>query len=147
MSQFYELYKNLGNEKFSASIGQVAPYFATIFPQFQKFEPGYCEIILPNRKEVHNHIGTVHAIAMCNAAELVAGLTTEISIPSSHRWLPIGMTTQYLALAKTDLIVKTLATGVDWEKIGDIVVPAEAYDQNGVKVFRADITMKTSLKK
>ena len=55
------------------------------------------------RRAVQNHIGTVHAIAMCNLAEMAAGTLTEISIPASMRWLPKGMQVQYLRKAETDV--------------------------------------------
>jgi len=53
---------------------------------------------------VLNHIGTVHAIAMCNMAELAGGTMTEVTVPATHRWIPKGMTVEYLKKAETDLI-------------------------------------------
>lgn len=76
-----------------------APYFATIAPRVLVLEPGRCEIALRDRRRVHNHIGTVHAIALCNLAELAAGLMAEASLPASMRWIPKGMTVQYLRKA------------------------------------------------
>ena len=63
---------------------------------------------MTKRRAVTNHIGTVHAIAMCNLAELAAGTMTEISIPPSMRWLPKGMAVEYLKKAESD--VEALAT-------------------------------------
>ena len=51
------------------------------------------------------------------------------------------MTVAYLAKARTDLKVVAEAEGVDFSVAGDIVVPVAAYDENGEKVFTADITM------
>ena len=48
---------------------------------------------------MHNHIGTVHAIALCNLAELSAGVMTDATIPASMRWIPKGMTVEYLKKA------------------------------------------------
>ena len=47
-----------------------APYFWSIRPSFLLLEPGRVEVWVPKRRAVTNHINTVHAIAMCNAAEL-----------------------------------------------------------------------------
>ena len=141
MSQNLALFQQLGAEKFSAAIGGVAPYFATIEPQFVDLRKGFAEVKIRNQRKVHNHIGTVHAIALCNGAELVAGTCTDVSIPEGARWLPVGMTVQYLAKAKTDIRVVTEADSVDWTQAGNLDVPVAAYDTEGTKVFSAVITM------
>ncbi|WP_440468790.1 hotdog fold domain-containing protein [Pseudomonas sp. YH-1] len=143
MSQMMQMYQQAGPTQFSAMIGQVAPYFASIAPQFVELRPGYAEVTFPKRREVLNHIGTVHAIALCNAAELAAGTLTDVSIPQGRRWIPRGMTVEYLAKADGD--VRTVADGraVDWDQEGDIIVPVLAY-VGDKKVFRADITMYIS---
>lgn len=141
MSQFLAMYKQMGNDMFSQGISQVAPYFATIDPEITDYRVGYCELMLCNQKKVHNHLGTVHAIAMCNAAELVAGMTTDASIPSGARWIPQGMSVKYLAKAKTDLKVVCDAQNVDFSEQGEVVVSVAALDDSGETCFTADITM------
>lgn len=141
MSQFLELYQQLGSEAFSESIGAVAPYFASIDPLVVELKPHYCEVALKNQSKVHNHLGTVHAIAMCNAAELAGGMTTDVSIPKGSRWIPQGMSVQYLAKAKTDLKVVCDAADIDFSEPGEITVPVAAFDTDNTKVFAAQITM------
>lgn len=141
MHQFEQLFATSGPEAFTQMAIQVAPYFSTIDPVITKLEAGCAEVELKNQKKVHNHLGTVHAIAMCNAAELAAGMATTVSIPEKARWIPKGMTVAYLAKAKTDLRVVTEAADVDFGAEGDIIVPVAAYDTHGTKVFTADITM------
>ena len=141
MSQFLEMYKNVGAEQFSKLVTQVAPYFSTIDPEFVELRPGYAEVLLRNQKKVHNHIGTIHAIAMCNAAELVGGTMTDASIPKGARWIPQAMSVKYLAKAKTDLRVVAEGEGIDFSQPGEIIVPVAAYDSEGTKCFTADITM------
>lgn len=48
---------------------------------------------------------------MCNMAELAGGTMTEVTVPSTHRWIPKGMTVEYLKKAETDLIA--VATPVE----------------------------------
>jgi acyl-coenzyme A thioesterase PaaI-like protein len=136
-----ELYNQMGPEAFSQAVGQIAPYFASIDPEMVELKPGYAEMRLKNQKKVHNHLGTVHAIAMCNAAELVGGMTTDVSIPAGAIWIPQGMTVAYLAKAKTDLKVVCDASEVDFSQPGEVIVPVAAYDDAGTKCFTADITM------
>lgn len=141
MSQYLALFTQLGPQQFSAAISGVAPYFASIDPEFTALEPGRAEVLVRNQRKVHNHIGTVHAIALCNGAELAAGVCTDVSIPSGARWLPVGMSVKYLAKARSDIRVVTEAAGVDWSVPGDIDVPVAAYDTDGTQVFSAVITM------
>tara|TARA_R110001592_G_scaffold7190_2_gene40578 strand:+ start:29510 stop:29950 length:441 start_codon:yes stop_codon:yes gene_type:complete len=141
MSQFLAMFHQMGPEMFSKGIAQVAPYFSTIDPEVIELKPGYCEVHLKNQKKVHNHIGTVHAIAMCNAAELAGGMTTDVSIPKGARWIPQGMTVEYIAKAKTDLKVVCDGSEIDFSQPGKIIVPVAAFDTEGTKCFTADITM------
>lgn len=141
MSQFLSMYNQMGPEMFSQGIAQVAPYFSTIDPEVVMLKPGYCEVRLKNQKKVHNHIGTVHAIAMCNAAELAGGMTTDVSIPKGARWIPQGMSVEYIAKAKTDLKVVCDGANIDFSQPGQVIVPVAAYDTEGTKCFTADIKM------
>jgi len=147
MSQLFELYKRVGNSSFSQKICEIAPYFATIDPQFVDLRPGYAEVTMPNTAKVHNHLGTVHAIAMCNLAEIAAGLMADVSIPESCRWIPIGMSVKYLAKAKTAL--RGIADGrtIDWENPGDKDIAVHITDALGLEVCSAIITVKVGLKK
>ena len=119
-----------------------APYFSTIKPRFTEVKPGHVALTFKKRRAVHNHIGTVHAIAMCNAAELAGGTCMDVSLNSEFRWIPVGMTVQYLKMAKTDLRAVCKLDKFDWEETGDVVLPVCVYD-----VFHADITMRISSRK
>jgi len=137
------MYTQVGPEQFSALIGQTAPYFASIAPRFIALRPGYAEVTFAKRREVLNHLGTVHAIALCNAAELAAGTMTDVSIPSDCRWIPKGMTVEYLAKAEGDVVAIADGSNLDWQSTGDLIVPVTAYvDEKAV--FRAAITMYVS---
>jgi acyl-coenzyme A thioesterase PaaI-like protein len=143
MSQTLQLYKSLGAEQFSATIAQVAPYFASIQAQFVELRAGYAEVTFPKRREVLNHIGTVHAIALCNAAELAAGTMTDASIGKGYRWIPKGMTVEYLAKADGDIRAVADGGALDWSATGDMQVPVMAY-VGDKPVFRATINMYVS---
>lgn len=146
MSQLHDLYKAVGNKLFSQKVCEIAPYFATIDPQFVDLQPGYSEVVMPNTKEVHNHLGTVHAIAMCNLAEIAAGIMTDVSIPETCRWIPVGMRVRYLAKAKTSLKGIADGRGIDWNTTGEIEVPVSITDTDGIEVCAAFIIVKVSLK-
>ncbi|WP_439888513.1 hotdog fold domain-containing protein [Pseudomonas sp. MBLB4123] len=143
MSQMLQMFQQAGAAQFSTMIGQVAPYFASIAPQFVELRPGYAEVSFAKRREVLNHIGTVHAIALCNAAELVAGTMTDASIPAGCRWIPRGMTVEYLAKADGDIRAVADGSAVDFSAPGDVKVPVMAY-VGDKPVLRAEITMYVS---
>ena len=132
-----------GGWLFSRAVCFKAPYFATIAPRVTALEPGLCEARLRDRRAVHNHIGTVHAIALCNLAELCAGLMTDASLPRGMRWIPKGMTVRYLKKATGTLVgraapeIALVATEIGY----DLPVLVEVRDGAGELVFDARIAM------
>lgn len=90
----------------------------------------------------------MHAIALCNLAEFIGGLTTDVSIPRSMRWIPKGMTVEYLkkavgtmhAVATPAFEPRESAEGYDLPM--DVVVS----NAQGEPVFRARIGMWVSPK-
>ncbi|MBH3404049.1 DUF4442 domain-containing protein [Pseudomonas glycinae] len=145
MSQFLSLFNSVGSQAFSQMACQVAPYFSTINPLVTELRAGSAQVQVPFRREITNHLGTVHAIALCNAAELAAGMMTDVSIPAGARWIPRGMTVEYLAKAKTDVTAVANGEGLDWQTEGDKIVPVDVHDAEGKKVFTARITMNVKL--
>ena len=93
----------LGKRVFSFAFSRKAPYFATVRPRFTVVEPNRAELVVPKRRAVHNHIGTLHAIALCNGLEAAMGALAEASIPADKRWIPKGMDVAYTAKATTDV--------------------------------------------
>lgn len=92
-----------GRWLFSRAFALKAPYFATVRPRFVELRPDYCELVVPKRRRVHNHLKTVHAIALCNGLEAAMGALAEASIPASKRWIPKGMEVAYTAKATSDI--------------------------------------------
>jgi uncharacterized protein (TIGR00369 family) len=135
------MFNSVGPAAFSQLACQMAPYFSTIAPEISELSQGHAVVNVPFRKEITNHLGSVHAIALCNAAELAGGMMTDASIPSGARWIPKGMTVQYLAKAKSDVRAVADGNGIDWETAGDKIVPVDLFDEGNVKVFTAKITM------
>jgi acyl-coenzyme A thioesterase PaaI-like protein len=93
----------LGERLFSLAFAQKAPYFWSIRPRFTVVEPNHVELVIRKRRAVHNHLGTVHAIALCNGLEAAMGALAEATIPADKRWIPKGMEVSYTAKATTDV--------------------------------------------
>jgi acyl-coenzyme A thioesterase PaaI-like protein len=109
MANVADLYKRstaiplVGDRLFSLAFAQKAPYFWSIRPRFTVIEPNHAELVIPKRRAVQNHLGTVHAIALCNGLEAAMGALAESTIPSNKRWIPKGMEVSYTAKATTDI--------------------------------------------
>ena len=138
----------LGKWLFGRIVCWKAPYFASIRPSFVELRPGYGELRIRKRRAVLNHFGTVHAIAMCNMAELAAGTMTDVTIPKTHRWIPKGMSVEYLGRARTDLTaVAEIDPQQGFAAARDLPVAVMVTDDAGQVVFRAVITMWVSPRK
>ena len=66
-------------------------------------EPNHVELVFRERRGVNNHIGTVHAIALCNGLEAAMGALAEATIPGDKRWIPKGMEVAYTAKATSQI--------------------------------------------
>jgi acyl-coenzyme A thioesterase PaaI-like protein len=148
MSQVLRLWRRLGGGAlgqwvFSRLVCGKAPYFATIAPRFRVLEPGRCEAEIRDRRALHNHIGTVHAIALCNLAELVGGVMTDASLPPGMRWIPKGMQVRYLKKARGTLrgIATPAIPFVAADAGYELPVEVAVLDAAGEKVFAATIAM------
>ena len=137
-----------GQWLFSRAVCLKAPYFGSIRPTILVLEPGRCEATIRHRRAVTNHLGTVHAIALCNLAELCAGVMTDASLPPGMRWIPKGMTVQYLkkavgtmrGVATPQVPLVAAETGYELPVLVDVTDPA------GERVFTATVTMWLSPK-
>ncbi|MBB4688586.1 hotdog fold domain-containing protein [Amycolatopsis jiangsuensis] len=144
----YPLWRGLvgkpgGNRLFSAAMCLRVPYFGTVLPTVRELRPGHCSVTAPKWWGVHNHIGTFHAIAACNLAEIAMGMLAEATVPASHRWLPKGMEVRYLAKAESGLraVAELPEIPSFGEEGADLPVPVRILDARGTTVVTATITV------
>lgn len=133
-----------GKRLFSLAVSRKAPYFATIRPLIEDLRVGHIAVSMRKRRAVHNHIGTVHAIAVCNLCEVAAGTLIEATLPAELRWIPKGMTVRYLKKCETDLRATIDIDLAVMSTPGDVVMPVKVRDQRDQLVVEADITMYVS---
>lgn len=146
-------YRNLarwpaGRWLFSRLVCWKAPYFSSIAPRIETLEPGRCVATLRHRRAVTNHIGTVHAIALCNLAEFTGGLACDASMPASMRWIPKGMAVAYLKKAVGTMRATATPAFPPREAAEGYELPFEVVVENaaGDVVFKATIAMWVSPK-
>jgi acyl-coenzyme A thioesterase PaaI-like protein len=135
----------LGRWLFTRLICFKAPYFGSISPRFELLEVGKAVVSMPRKRAVKNHIGTIHAIALCNLAEMIAGTLIEVSLPKTMRWIPKGMTVRY---TKKSAFARVTGTGIlpplQGEVAQDVIIPVVVRGTDGTVVLEADITMYVS---
>lgn len=133
-----------GERVFSRAFTWKAPYFRSIRPRFVQVSPNYAALMLPKRRAVQNHIGTVHAIAVCNGLEAAMGALAEATIPSGKRWLPKGMEVAYLAKSTSDLTCSAETDPDAWTAGPDVPVKVKATRDDGTVVVEGTIHLWVS---
>ncbi len=137
----------IGRWLFARAVCRKAPYFASIAPSFLELRSALCRVMLPQRRAVQNHLGSVHALAMGNLCELAAGMVTEVTLPPTMRWIPRGMTIEYLKPAQSNVTATARLDRNEWSGAQNVGVPVTVVDAQGVEVVRAVITMYVSPRK
>jgi acyl-coenzyme A thioesterase PaaI-like protein len=131
-----------GKRIFSLAFTQKAPYFASIRPRMTELRPNYAELVIPKRRRVHNHLGTVHAIALCNGLEMAMGALAEATIPADKRWIPKGMEVSYTAKATSDITCIAETDQQQWDAAdGDLPVRVRGVRDDGTVVVEGVIRL------
>jgi hypothetical protein len=137
----------IGRGAFSLAFGLKAPYFLTIAPTVVELRPNHAEVRVRKWWGVHNHIGTVHVIAVANGMEMAMGALAEATIPGHLRWIPKGMELEYLALSDSTLLATADTDPSDWTGPGEIAVRVQATRADGAVVVRGVIRLHVSERK
>jgi acyl-coenzyme A thioesterase PaaI-like protein len=131
-----------GERVFSYLVARRAPYFGSIKPRFTVIEPHHVELVVPDRRRVHNHLGTVHAIALCNGLEAAMGALAEASIPPDKRWIPKAMQVAYTAKATSDITCIAETDPLAWSADDpDVPVRVHGVRDDGVVVIEGVISL------
>jgi acyl-coenzyme A thioesterase PaaI-like protein len=136
----------LGSAIFSRALAFRAPYFSTIHPHVTHLRSGYCRVEIKDRWSMRNHLGTIHAGALCTLSELTGGLAVEATLPFGLRWIPKEMTVQYNKKARGKLVGEcSIDPGVLVP--GDVRIPLEIKDSSSDTVLSAVIVFYISARK
>lgn len=137
-----------GRRVFSIAFSRRAPYFASVAPRFVDLRPNYAELTIRKRRSVLNHIGTVHAIALCNGLEAAMGALAEATIPPGKRWIPKGMEVRYTAKADSDVRCIAETDPEQWESSDpDLPVRVKGVREDGRVVIEGEIRLWVTEKK
>jgi uncharacterized protein (TIGR00369 family) len=136
----------------SKAMGKIIKYAGTSGIRVEKLTPNECVIVMPNRKKVQNHIGSVHAAAMGLLAESATGFMTGMTVPDDRIIVIRTMELNYQKRASGDM--KAVASfsneQVDYIKNtpkGDIEVPVVITDETGTETVTAKMIWAWTPKK
>lgn len=128
-----------GRRVFSKIVGLAAPYSGSIGAIVEELGVGRARVSLADRRAVRQHLGSVHAIALCNLAELCGNLAVAYSLPEGMRFIVAGLAIDYVKKARGTIVAETavdVGPGDDRER-REIEVQVTMRDGAGDEVARA----------
>ena len=130
-----------------------AASWIAVAPTLLELRPNHASVRIRKWWGVHNHVGTVHAIAVANGLEMAMGALAEASIPAHLRWIPKGMEVSYTAKASSDITCFAETDPEQWtsdalpDSGGDLPVRVWATRDDGERVIEGVIKLWVTPKK
>lgn len=123
-----------GKWLFSKLFGRAVPYSGSVGPRIRVLEAGHAEVEIPDRRSNRQHLGSVHAIALMNVAEMASGLAMMAGLPPTVRGIVTALSMTYHKKARgTIRAVAHVEVPVITED-RDFDVKAECFDREGALV-------------
>jgi len=126
-----------GKSIFTFLLGRMTPYSSSIGARVEQLEPGFCRVALRDRRRVRNHLGSIHAIALANLAEMASGLAVLVGLPATVQGIVTGFAISYLKKARGPLIAECRADHLDVTAAQDYEAEVSITDAQGDVVARA----------
>ena len=128
-----------GRLLFSWLVGRLVPYSGSIGARVEALGPGTAVVSLRDRRAVRNHLGSVHAIALVNLAELTSGLAMLTAAGDGVRGIVTGLEIRYLKKARGPLMATSTATPPPITQATPAQVTATIHDASGEAVAEATV--------
>lgn len=118
-----------GNRIFSHLVGKIVPYSGSVHPFVLEFAPGRARIRVQDKRANRNHLGSVHAVALLNVAELTSGLALLSSLPPNTRGIVTELKMEYLKKAKGSITAATQLHGDMKAPTGESGEPVKKWER------------------
>lgn len=128
-----------GKRLFSKMVGIAAPYTGSIGAVVADLGVGRARVTLADRRAVRQHLGSVHAIALCNLAELCGNLAVAYSLPDGMRFIVAGLAIDYRKKARGTITAETTALVPRGSERRELEVVVVMRDPAGDEVARATL--------
>ncbi|MEP6589957.1 MAG: DUF4442 domain-containing protein [Gemmatimonadota bacterium] len=127
---------------FSKLLGWMAPYTGSIGARVETLEPGHARISLRDRRAVRQHLGSVHAVALVNLAEVTSGLAMLTAAGSGVRGIVTALRIEYFKKARGRLLAESHAAPPHVTEAIAAEVTASITDAAGDVVAVATVTWR-----
>jgi acyl-coenzyme A thioesterase PaaI-like protein len=134
-----------GRWLFARLFARAVPYSASTGPTVVVLEPGHAEVRIPDRRANRQHLGSVHAIALMNVAEMTSGLAMMAALPPQVRGIVREMKMEYFKKARGTITAVSRVTVPDVTADVDFDVTADCLDPSGAVVARATVRWRLGL--
>lgn len=123
-----------GEWLFAKIFARTVPYSGSVRPRIRILEPGHAEVEIPDIRANRQHLGSVHAIALMNVAEMASGLAMMAGLPDGVRGIVTSLSMTYHKKARGTIRAVSRVTIPTVTADQDFEVVAECHDPSGTVV-------------
>lgn len=131
-----------GQWLFSKIFAWQVPYSGSVSPRIRVLEPGYARVQIVERRGLRQHLGSVHAIALMNLAEMASGLAMQGALPAGMRGIVTKISIAYFKKARGVITGESRCSVAADLPEGEYDFTSEVTDAAGDVVARATVTWK-----
>jgi acyl-coenzyme A thioesterase PaaI-like protein len=120
-------------------LGRTVPYSGSVGPRVRQLEPGFVRVEIPDRRSNRQHLGSVHAIALMNVAEMASGLAMMSGLPEGIRGIVTSISIDYFKKARGTITAVSRVAVPQVTTDTDFDVVSECLDRDQDVVARATV--------